>query len=207
MHVENLQFPQNPSDFFLWLKETSEAFWSDIEINKGVFGFQTQKETKWLKGLSEAEIQAYEATLGWAFPEVYKNYLRNMNGTDKPAINVYGNSEKVAYAAGYYSFPRDLAIVGDKIKWIYEEFSVDEETVRRENIPHIIPIVSHRFLIADNCAENPVLSMQGRDSILYAPSLESFLAADIFQNHSNVPTDSDFQIKLWLDEDLEHLSV
>lgn len=207
MNTENLQIPQNPTDFFPWLKEASEKFWKDIEIKKGIYGFQTQKQTNWLVGLPEKEIKEYESELGFLFPEIYKTYLRNMNGTDKPAINIYGNSETVAYAADYHSFPRDLEIIKDKIEWIYEEFSVNEEIVKREKIPHIIPIVSHRFLIADNCTENPVLSMYGRDSILYAPNLESFLVADIFQNHSNVPTDSGFQIKFWLDEDLEYLNA
>ena len=205
MNINNLQIPQNPSDFFPWLKDTSETFWNDIEIRKGIFGFQTQKQTKWLKGLSGKEIQDYESELGFAFPEIYKLYLRNMNGTDKPAINVYGNSETVAYASNYFSFPRDLETVKGSIKWIYEEFSVDEETVRRENIPHIIPIVSHRFLIADNCAENPVLSMYGRDSILYAPTLESFLVADIFQDGSMVKTDSNFEVKFWLEDDFDEI--
>ena len=35
-----------------------------------------------------------------------------MNGTDKPAVNVYGKSgEPYAYAPGYYSYPRDLEAV------------------------------------------------------------------------------------------------
>ncbi|MBA3785685.1 MAG: hypothetical protein H0X15_09145 [Acidobacteria bacterium] len=207
MNIEKLQFPENPNVFFSWLKKLSEKVWENIEPREGIFGFQTQKETKWIEGLSEEEIEEYESELGFLFPEIYKTYLRNMNGTDKPAINFYGNGESIAYAPNYYSFPRDLEIVKDRVQWIYKEFLVDEEEVQRENIPHIIPIVSHRFLIADNCAKNPILSMHGRDSILYAPSLESFLVADIFRNHSIVTTDSEFQIKLWLDEDLEYLNA
>lgn len=203
MNIENLQISQNPSDFFPWLKEASETFWNDVEIKKGIFGFQIQKQTKWLEGLSEEEIQDYESEIGFAFPEIYKTYLRNMNGTDKPAINIYGNSKTVAYASEYYSFPRDLEIVKDNIKWIYEEFAVGEETVRRDKISHIIPIVGHRFLISDNCAENPVLSIYGRDSIIYAPNLQSFLVADIFHNHTNVPFELNYEIKFWLDDDLE----
>jgi hypothetical protein len=202
MNVNEFQIPDNPNVFFIWLKKMSEKVWESIELKRGVFGFQTQKETKWLEGLSEDKIAEYEIELGFAFPEIYKFYLRNMNGTEKPAINTYGDSETVAYTADYYSFPRDLEIVKDRIKWIYEEFLVDEDEIRREKIPHIIPIVGHRFLIADNCAENPVLSIYGRDAIVYAPNLQKFLIADIFENSSMVETNLTFEIKLWLDDDL-----
>ncbi len=202
MKVKEFQIPDNPNVFFSWLKKMSEKVWENVELKRGVFGFQTQKETKWLEGLSEEEIAEYEIELGFAFPEIYKFYLRNMNGTDKLAINTYGDSEEVAYAADYYSFPRDLEIVKDRIKWIYEEFLVDEEEVRSEKIPHILPIVSHRFLIADNCVENPVLSMYGKDVVVYAPSLQKFLVADIFENGSMIAADISYEIKLWLDDDL-----
>ena len=207
MNIENLQIPENPNIFFSWLKKLSEKVWENIEPKEGVFGFQIQKETKWIEGLLEEEIEEYESELNFGFPKIYKAYLRNMNGTDKPAINIYGNGESIAYAPSYYSFPRDLEIVKDRIQWIYKEFLVDEEEIKRENIPHIIPIVSHRFLIADNCAENPVLSMYGRDSIIYAPNLQSFLVADIFHDGSSVATDLNYEIKLWLDEDLEFLNA
>lgn len=201
MSAKNFQIPDNPNFFFGWLKKLSEKIWENIEMRQGIFGFQTQKETKWLEGLSEEEILEYENVLGFAFPEIYKFYLRNMNGTDKPAVNSYGDSETVAYAADYYSFPRDLEIVKDRIKWIYDEFLVDEEEIKREKIPHIIPITGHRFLIADNCAENPVLSIYGRDAIVYSPNLQKFLVADIFENSSIVAADLNYEIKLWLDDD------
>lgn len=201
MSVENFQFHENPNVFFPWLKKLSEKLWENVGLEQGVFGFQTQSGTKWESGLIEDEIGDYEKELGFDFPEIYKFYLRNMNGTDKPATNIYGNGETTASAPHYYSFPQDLEAVKDRIKWIYDEFFVDEEEVKRERIPHIIPIVSHRFLIADNCQANPVLSMYGRDVIIYAPNLQSFLIADIFKKHSFAPTDLTFQIKLWLNDD------
>lgn len=200
MNIENYPIHENPNVFFSWLKKTSEKVWESTEIKRGIFGFQTQKETKWLDGLSEDEIKEFENELGFEFPDIYKFYLRNMNGTDKPAKNIYGNEESVGFAPNFYSYPRDLAVLKDYINWIYEEFSVDEEVVKREKIPHIIPIVGHRFLIADNCAENPVLSMYGTDAILYAPNLQSFLVEHIFSESSSVPFELDYEIKFWLDD-------
>jgi hypothetical protein len=190
----------------LWLKKTSEQIWESVEIERGVFGFQTQRETKWLEGLMEEEIKDFESELGFQFPEIYKFYLRNMNGTDKPAKNIYGTEEIVDFAPNFYSYPRDLEIIRDKIKWIYEEFAIDEDKVKREKIPHIIPIVGHRFLIADNCAEHPVLSMYGKDVIVYAPNLQSFFVGHVFRKDLNISTESAFEIKFWLDADREFLN-
>lgn len=201
MNAKDFQIPDNPNVFFQWLKKMSEKIWENVKIKRGIFGFETQKETIWIEGLTESEITEYENELGFAFPEIYKFYLRNMNGTDKLAINNYGGSETIAYAPDYYSFPRDLGAVKDRIKWIYDEFLVDEEDVKREKIPHIVPIVGHRFLVTDNCAENPVLSMYGRDVVVYAPNLQKFLIADIFENNSMVAPDINYEIKLWLDDD------
>ena len=171
---------ENANRFFSWLKKLSEKVWENVEPREGIFGFQTQRETKWIEGLFDEEIEEYESELGFVFPEIYKFYLRTMNGTDKPAINIYGDGESVAYAPNYYSFPRDLEIIKDKIQWIYREFLVDEEEVQRKNISHIIPIVSHRFLIADNCAENPILSMHGRDSIFEMRQSSKFFSCRYF---------------------------
>ncbi|HEY0458647.1 MAG TPA: SMI1/KNR4 family protein [Pyrinomonadaceae bacterium] len=184
----------------------SEKLWESIEIKRGIYGFQTQKGTKWLDGLSEVEIKEFESEVGFQFPEIYKFYLRNMNGTDKPAKNIYGNEETVGFSPNFFSYPRDLKIIRDRINWIYDEFLVDEEVVKRQRIPHIIPIVSHRFLVADNCAENPVLSMFGKDVIVYAPNLQFFLVAEIFRDGAIIPTNLNYEIKFWLDENLEFLN-
>lgn len=200
MNFENFPIHENPNVFFVWLKKTSEIVWENVEIKRGIYGFQTQRQTKWLNGLPEDEIIKFENELGFEFPDTYKFYLRNMNGTDKPAKNIYGDEESVSFAPNFYSYPRDLAAIKDRIKWIYEEFLIDEEDVKREKIPHIIPIVGHRFLIADNCSENPVLSMHGSDAIPYAPNLQSFLIADIFRESSSVTFELNYEIKFWLDE-------
>jgi hypothetical protein len=55
------------------------------------------------------------------------------------------------------------------------------------------------FLI---CAENPVLSMYGRDSIFYAPSLESFLVNDIFERGRRMVNEPSVEVKFWLDDEV-----
>jgi hypothetical protein len=207
MSSENFPIHQNPHVFFPWLKKLSEKVWENIELKQGVFGFQIQKGTKWNSGLTEDEIEDFEKELGLSFPEIYKFYLRYLNGTDKDFKNIYGNGMTEAFAPGFYSFPRDLDIIKDRINIVYKDFLVHENFVRSGAIPRIIPIVSHRFLIVDGCAKNPVLSIHQRDAMLYAPTLESFLVADIFENSSPVAIDeSEFQVDFWFDDYLKKLN-
>lgn len=202
MDLENIHPPNNLDKFFPWLKEISERHWETIELNRIIFGFQIQKATKWLPGLSDGEIAEYEKEIDLSFPETYKLYLGQMNGTDRPTINIYGEcGEPYAYSSGYYSYPRDLPIVKEKIKWTSDDFGVTPDFIKENRIPRIMPIVDHRFLVMDHCAAAPVLSMHGRDSIFYAPSLESFLVNDIFRRDAITIVDAAkrVEVKFWLD--------
>jgi hypothetical protein len=197
--------PSDPQQFFPWLKVASEQVWVQALIHHHIYGFQIQPGTCWLPGLTEHEIGHYEAELGFAFPTIYKLFLKQMNGTDKFAVNVYGESgTPYAYAPAYYSYPRDIAIVRDYIDWVYKEFDITPEDVDQQQIPHILPITGHRFLVMDRGETHAVLSMYGRDTIIYAPSLQAFLVNDIFDNHSFEVPDSAINVRFWLeDEDNE----
>jgi len=192
----------HPEQVFLWLRVTSEHFWTQAPINSTIYGFQIQAGTRWLPGLTEGEIARFEADLGFSFPSIYRLFLKHMNGTDKMAVNVYGESgHPYGYAPAYYSYPRDLDVIKDYIRWIYEEFNVTTEIVDQQHIPHIIPITGHRFLIVDRCKTHPMLSMYGRDTIIYAPSLQAFLVNDILNNHSFEATDVPIDVRFWLDDE------
>ncbi len=191
--------PQEPKQFFIWLKKESEKFWKTIKINPRTYGFQIQKDTQWNPGLGGSEIKEYEKQLGFKFPEIYKIFLKHMNGTDKLAINIYGESgERYAHATEYYSYPRDLKIVKDKIEWICESFKIKSNGIDGDKIPFILPIVNHRFLIIDKTGKNPILSMYGDDVIPYASSLQNFLVNDIFKRHAQEENLGNIQVDFWL---------
>ncbi len=213
--MEKLPSAKELETFFAWLKKTSEQYWESAKLNRTIYGFQIQKGTKWLQGLSESDIAEYERVMGFAFPEVYKLFLRYMNGTDKPTINIYGESgEPYRYGVGFFSYPRDLEPVKAKIDWILEAFKITSGNIEQRHIPHIMPIIGHRFLVMDRCEGNPVLSMYEDDVILYASSLPEILAKEIFQEQdakklvannkkieqllrSELP--SEFKVKFWLE--------
>jgi hypothetical protein len=192
--------PKEPARFFAWLKQESEAKWKGIELKDEVYGFQIQAGTRWNPGLPDADIARFEKDMGFAFPPIYKLYLKAMNGTGKDTINIYGRSgEPERYAPGFYSYPKDLARMREMVGWIYDECHVTPADVEARQIPHIIPIVSHRFLVVDRCETNPVLSMYGDDIVLYATNLMAFLLYDIFGNAAPEPKlPSDLDVAFWL---------
>lgn len=195
--------PTRLPEFFEWLREASHAHWETVSIDRTICGFQIQPGTKWLPGISDGEIDAFETALAFRFPEALRVFLRYMNGTDRETVNVYADGgEPYRNGVGYYSFPRDLEAVKEKIRWICDSFEIDEGYVHENDIPHILPLVAHRFLVADRCKTHPVLSMYGTDVIPYARDLRTFLVNDVFMNHV---WDSDLSpeaadVKFWLDE-------
>lgn len=191
--------PKTDEEFFIWLKDKSEKLWKSIKINPVIYGFQIQKGTEWNHGLSDAQVKQFETDLGFNFPEIYKTFLKHMNGTDKPAVNVYGESgELYAYAPEYYTYPRDLKIIQEMIEWICESFKIKVKDIDGHKIPFIIPIVGHRFIIVDQEGENPVLSMYGKDVIPYAPTFRLFLLNDLFRNHLPEVALDDISVNFWL---------
>jgi hypothetical protein len=192
--------PINPAEFFPWLKRTSELAWKSIPLNDNVYGFQIQAGTKWNPGLTTNQIAQYEADIGFPFPEIFKQYLQVMNGTDTDTVNIYARcGEPFRYAPGFYAYPKDLVKVREKIQWIYESCQVTPAEVEEENIPHIMPIVGHRFLVIDRCPTNPVLSMYGDDIIPYSTNLRIFLVDDIFFKSRQDPHLPDnLEVNFWL---------
>jgi hypothetical protein len=166
-------------DIFNQLKIQTERIWENITIKPHIYGFQIQAGTKWRPGLSQPEIDKFEQDIGFKFPQIYRDYLSCMNGTDKDTLDIHGSTAmEPTYDCGYYSYPQDLERIKKRISWIYEAFDTDENFVQARKIPHIMPIYSHRFLIVDNFIENPVLSMHGTDVIIYGDDLLTYLARE-----------------------------
>lgn len=92
---------KNPAKFFSWLKQESETLWKDKVLDDAIYGFQIQPGTRWNEGHTDTEIANYERDMGFAFPGIYKRYLKAMNGTDLDTINIYGRSGEPERYNGY----------------------------------------------------------------------------------------------------------
>ena len=87
------------------------------------------------------------------------------------------------------------------IDWVCEEFKTTQQELNQKEISHIMPIVSHRFLVIDRCETNPVLSMYGNDVVPYADSLDKFLFYSIFSDFGGggqQPNIQNLKIKFWM---------
>ncbi|MGE8723372.1 hypothetical protein ACO2KH_18750 [Leptospira terpstrae] len=196
--------PTESELFYPWLKQESERNWENIKINDNIHGFQIQAGTKWRPGLSIKEIEEFEKSIGLQFSKNLKLFYQCMNGVDKHGINIYANSgEKNKFRPIFHSFPQDIEIINDYINWIYDEFQINKNECLKNEISRIFPVYSHRFILTD-IEEEYILSMYGKDVILYAPTLKHLLMQEIFNVVYEDGSEYDEKIiykkiKFWLD--------
>ncbi|HET6993243.1 MAG TPA: SMI1/KNR4 family protein [Bacteroidia bacterium] len=181
----HLPKPVNTPEYFEQIKLLSEKYWKQIKIDKTIFGFQIQPNSKWKKGLSETELREFEKAMGFDFPLPLRNFYLTMNGLDKQGINVYGDSgEPASYQPVFYSFPDDLDAIKEKINWIYKENKTDLAKLQKQKASRIFPVVSHRFMLIDEPGQ-PILSMYGKDIIYWKDNLSKVVATEIFPDIEN----------------------
>jgi hypothetical protein len=171
-------------DFLTDFKRATEQRWSQQSINSAVYGYQFQPGTRWNPGLSEHEIEQYENVLGVQFPSDFRNFLRVMNGTDIPTLNVHAHSgAQHSTSAGVYSYPRDLDIVKQRMEDVRATRNQIAADLRRQGFnlaadSHLVPIYSHRYVVCtSNLGRSEVLSIAVHDvdAIVYGNSLQEYL--------------------------------
>lgn len=132
-------------------------------MNPLTYGFQFRAGTRWNSGLSEEQIDAYQADLEMQFPDDLKAFLRVMNGTDLPTVNVYGSSgEPRREGLGVYSYPRDIEHVRSSIVRANLNREVLAETLAGEGFDlmpsaKFIPIYAHRYVVSDEDPRSSVV--------------------------------------------------
>ncbi len=173
-----------PNAVKIFLRET-EKKWADRKINNGTYGFQFQPGTKWIPGLSQEQINAYQSTLEIRFPKDLVTFLQYANGTDLQTINVYDNDGNPhTYAPGVYSYPRDLEVIKQRIALLTEDWDeVLESLGLGENVlgknPKFFPFFAHRYVLCNGDPTTSIVcSIHGTDAIVYGPSLEKYLQSE-----------------------------
>lgn len=178
------------SDFFDNFKVATESKWRSQEIDPTIYGFQFQPGTKWNSGLSEPEIADYQQVLGVRFPRDLKFFLRKMNGTDLPTVNIYGSSgHALQESVGVYSYPRDLSIIRQRVADIQEnrrEITINllDQGFDLPADAGLVPIFGNRYIVCIPGFENTVvlsIVAHDTDAVVYADSLRAYLKKEFLR--------------------------
>lgn len=183
--------PTLDTAFLRGFKQATEAKWLVKSIDSNIYGFQFQQGTRWNPGLSDEQIADYEIALGVHFPHDFKAFLREMNGTNLPTLNVYGScGEPHRHSVGVYSYPKDIDVIKQRIEHIRAsraEIASDlaEQGFELWPMVNLVPVYGHRYVVCSpNLDDSVVLSIvvHDTDAIVYANSLREYLEKEFLEN-------------------------
>ncbi|HEY3930086.1 MAG TPA: hypothetical protein VGL89_17070 [Candidatus Koribacter sp.] len=112
-----------------------------------------------------------------------KTLLREMNGTDRETINIYGSSGTPSRTrVGVYAYPQDLAHVQERIAKVEAHRAAVVVDLARQGFnlgtnAKLFPFYGHRYVVCARDVECCVLSIQIQDvdAIVFARSLAQYL--------------------------------
>lgn len=155
---------KNSIEHFQYLKAATEAIWAQMDNEAEAF-CGIAKGTKWLPGLSEEQLQAFETAIGFPFPEPLRNFYRVMNGFDRPYTATWENLNGETLTAKLYranSYPRELEKIRERIKCIYDDCHITPQKAQSLGISRIFPLWWYTYMMIDEPG-HPTLSMTGND--------------------------------------------
>jgi len=173
--------------FLAEFKRLTEFKWATQSIDPNIAGFQFQRGTRWLPGLSEEQIATYEAVVGSQFPHDLKAFLHEMNGTDLPTVNIYAScGAPHQQSVGVYSYPRDIDLVRDRIHLVLEHRAAVASDLASQGFhlgenANLVPIYGHRYVVSTpDPSSSVVLSVVVNevDAIVYGDSLQEYLVKE-----------------------------
>jgi hypothetical protein len=179
-------------------------------VRRGVGGSDWQQGTRWLNGLSDDEIDGVERRWSLRFPPDYRLFLRRLHSVDRPMTGAYfrdpqdGDRLVPDESPSFYNWLTDTEAIQGRFDWLLEglEFDLEQNVLWRESwgpkpatleaqkervrelvaaAPKLIPVFSHRYLLAEPCQEgNPVLSVYQSDIIVYGHDLRSYFQMEFY---------------------------
>lgn len=171
-------------EFLDSFKRATEERWRIKSIDPAGYGFQFQPGTRWNPGLSDSAIAEYQNALGVRFPPDFKAFLRKMNGTDLPTLNVYGSSgHPLRWSVGVYSYPGDIERIREYINDVRrnrDSITMDlaEQGFDLHAEAGLVPIIGHRYIVCLPDSESSVvlsIVVNATDAIVYGNSLREYL--------------------------------
>jgi hypothetical protein len=142
--------------------------------------------------LTDKTITQYEVAVGASFQPDLKTFLRCMNGTDIPAIDVRGSSaEPPRFAPGFYSYPGDLELIKERIESASTDkvqlaATLEESGFHLPDDAKLIPICGHRYLVCCPILDSsPVLSVwDASDAIVDGRFLLKYFEREVLSERS-----------------------
>lgn len=185
--------------FLSWFRERTEAAWSGypaITLNTypRLEVYDWQQGTHWLPGLTEAEITAVEKRWNVPFPPDYRLFLSRLHAPDRLLAGVFKNDDgtlELDYDHSFFNWQADERVIQgcsdvlvDGLLWKKPEEVKRAERPHLQKVvqaaPKLIPINGNRYLLAEPCQEgNPVLSIYGRDMIVFAANFRDYLIREL----------------------------
>lgn len=186
-------------DFFDWFRERTEAAWS-LDPPRGPW----QQGTRWLGGLDDGQIANIEDEWGLRFPPDYRLFLSHLHALDRPMrfwdqVSPAEPTKRLPRdVPAFCNWLIEADCVCDRYDFVVEGLQFDVENANlwrpswgacpstveeraqrvREVVaqaPKLIPVFSHRFLLAQPCrASNPVFSIYQSDIIIYGADLHDY---------------------------------
>ncbi|MCH2195334.1 hypothetical protein [Kordia sp.] len=228
------EIPENYTEFLYWVKETTEAFWSENpETSEAEFVCEDwQYGAKWL-GMTEVEIDQTERKYNIKFTPEHREFLRILHAVDRKVIYKYDedDSEEIIESPYFYNWLQDHEEIEAYLKWPYQTIwedvagmnkvwlkswgtirpKSDEEKEKIfsawfEKIPQLIPIHGHRFVVSDHTkTQNPVLSMYGSDIIVLGWNMRHYLLRELKDSLNLLEDVFDEEDQEWYIEDKQEL--
>jgi hypothetical protein len=197
------------TDFLCWFRERTELAWASYRTRDfaaaGVGGHDWQRGTRWLDGLTDAEIDGVERRWAIRFPPDYRLFLRELHTVDRPMVGAEFRGHGHLVPSERPSFPNwqtDTAALQERFDWPLSGllFNVEHDDLwlpswgerpahrpEREarireaarSAARLLPVFGHRYLLAEPCqAGSPVLSVYQTDVIVYGADLRRYLLAE-----------------------------
>ena len=174
------------SGFLEGFKQATEVRWRVKSFDPMIYGLQFQQGTRWNAGLSNEQIAEYESALKVRFPHDFKAFLREMNGTDLPTLNVQGFCD--FESVGAYSYPRDIELVKRRV-----EIASDLTGTGFKLLPEamLVPIFQDRYVVCSSNLDDSVvlcvvlrytsIVVRANNAFVYANSLQEYLQKEFLE--------------------------
>jgi len=171
-------------------------------VARRMLGCEWQPGTRWLGGLSEGRIAEVERQWRASFPPDYRLFLARLHAVDRPMRCLSGkrlphDALTLHDETSFYNWLTEGTVIQERLDALVEGLQFDVENnglwraswgpkpatalARAERVrelvsaaPRLIPIFSHRYLLAEPSQEgNPIFSIVQSDIIVIATDLRT----------------------------------